>query len=265
VTAIPPDRGVAEAGGPSRTTAHPGALAFDAAVDVYEEARPEYPAEAVAWLVERLGLRQGRTVLDLGAGTGKLTRRLVPTGARVLAVEPLPAMRARLEQIVPEAEALEGAAEEIPLADGSVDAITVGQAFHWFRLDEALPELHRVLRPDGALALAWNFWQGSLEDRLAGIVRPLRGDTPTHRDSRWRERLDASPLFGPSEARRFHWEEALEPERVVKRVLSISFVAALPSSRLADVAQQVLAAVPDPVTVEVVTEVFICSRHTVTE
>ena len=103
-------------------TAHPGALAFDQAVDVYEEARPEYPAEAIAWLAERLELRPGRTVLDLGAGTGKLTRRLVSTGARVIAVEPLPAMRARLIELVPDAEALDGTAEEIPLGNAAVDA-----------------------------------------------------------------------------------------------------------------------------------------------
>jgi SAM-dependent methyltransferase len=246
-------------------TAHPGALAFDRAVDVYEEARPDYPAVAVAWLAKRLDLRSGRTVLDLAAGTGKLTRRLVPTGARVIAVEPLPAMRARLGDLVPEVEALAGTAEAIPLPDASVDAITVGQAFHWFRLGEALPELHRVLRPGGGLALIWNLREGPLDDLLAGILRPLRGETPTHADQGWREQIEASPLFGPLEARDFRWEEEYEPEVMVKRALSVSFVAALPPERQDEVAGQVreaLSSLPHPIRSRFVTKAFISLRQT---
>ena len=246
-------------------TAHPGALAFDHAVDVYEEARPEYPPVAVDWLVRRLDLCPGRTVLDLGAGTGKLTRRLVGTGARVVAVEPLPAMRARLEQLVPGAQALDGSAEAIPLADAFADAITVGQAFHWFRLDEALPELHRVLRPGGGLALVWNLWHRGADDAIERILQPLRGDTPTHADRRWREQVEASALFGPFDERRFEWHEELEPEQVVKRVLSISFVAALPPKRRDDVARRVLESLrllPRPIAVDLETKVFISLRQT---
>src|SRR5947207_16006721 len=125
---------------------HPDSRSFELVADLYERARPGYPPEAIAWLAEQLDLRAGRTVLDLGAGTGKLTRALVATGAHVIAVEPGDAMRAELSRAVPEAQALCGAAEEIPLPDASLDAIAVGQAFHWFRHDEALPELHRVLR-----------------------------------------------------------------------------------------------------------------------
>jgi len=249
-------------------TAHPGALAFDHAVDVYEEARPEYPPAVVDWLVRRLDLRAGRTVLDLGAGTGKLTRRLVGTGARVVAVEPLPAMRARLEQLVPEAEALDGTAEAIPLADASADAITVGQAFHWFRLGEALPELHRVLRPGGALALVWNSWHRGPNDAIGRILKPLRGDTPTLADRRWREQTEASALFGPLDERLFEWREVLEPEQVVKRVLSISFVAALPPERRDDIARQVLESLrplQQPITVDVETKAFISLRQTEAE
>ena len=117
----------------------------------YERGRPDYPAEAIAWLAQALALGPGRRVLDLAAGTGKLTRALAATGAEVVAVEPVDEMRAFIE-----AEALAGTAEAIPLPAAAVDAVTVGQAFHWFRGDEALAEIHRVLRPHGRLGLVWN-------------------------------------------------------------------------------------------------------------
>ena len=136
---------------------HPTAAAgFSAARRSTSGHGPGYPDEAVAWVAERLGIGPGRDVLDLAAGTGKLTRQLVPLGARIVAVEPIDAMRAELERAVPAVEALAGTAEAIPLPDGSVDAVTCAQAFHWFRADEAVREIRRVLRPGGGLALLWN-------------------------------------------------------------------------------------------------------------
>ena len=171
---------------------------------MYERARPEYPPEAVAWIADRLDLREGRTVLDLGAGTGKLTRALLTTGARVIAVEPGDEMRARLEQAAAGAEALRGAAEEIPLLDGSVDAITVGQAFHWFRHDEAIPELHRVLRPGGGVALVWNTRDpdNPLQKEIGELIAPF---VPSGRPDaeEWPRPLGESELFGPLEEQRF--------------------------------------------------------------
>ena len=119
---------------------------FGAAADAYERSRPDYPPQAVEGLIRRLDLRPGRTVLDVGAGTGKLTRLLVPTGARILALEPVAEMRAKLVATTPGAEALDGLAEAVPLADASVDAAVCAQAFHWFDAPRALEELHRVLR-----------------------------------------------------------------------------------------------------------------------
>jgi len=132
---------------------HPDSRSFELVAGLYERARPEYPGAAIAWLAQKLDLREGRTVLDLGAGTGKLTRALLTTGARVIAVEPGDAMRAELVRGLPGAEALRGAAEQIPVHDASVGAVAVGQAFHWFRHDEALPEIHRVLTADGVVSL----------------------------------------------------------------------------------------------------------------
>src|SRR6478752_4513249 len=128
------------------------AAAFANVAESYERRRPGYPPELVSWLAEQLGIGPGTTVADVAAGTGKLTRELVRTGAHVIAVEPLPEMRAQLEAVLPEVEVREGTAEELPLEDHSVEAITVAAAMHWFDLDRAIDEFLRVLRPDGAVA-----------------------------------------------------------------------------------------------------------------
>lgn len=161
---------------------HPATRGF-AAAGVYERGRPGYPAAAVQRMVERLELRPGRTVLDLAAGTGKLTRLLVPTGANVIAVEPLLEMRAELERRVPRVAALAGTAERIPLDDAYVDAVTVASAFHWFDAERALREIRRVLRPGGGVALLWNARdeRDPVQAALTGIVAPLRGDAPDRR------------------------------------------------------------------------------------
>jgi ubiquinone/menaquinone biosynthesis C-methylase UbiE len=218
---------------------HPDSRPFELVADLYERARPEYPAEATAWLAERLDLREGRDVLDLGAGTGKLTRALVQTGAHVIAVEPGDAMRAELVRAVPDAEALRGAAENIPLPDASVDAVTVGQAFHWFRHDEALPELRRVLRPGGGVGLLWNMrdqespLQRVVNDLIASLVPPARavaGDSSRI--------LAESDLFGPLEERRVTFVQQLDADALVQRIASISFVAAASAEQRGRIEQQ---------------------------
>jgi SAM-dependent methyltransferase len=138
----------------------------------YERHRPEYPEEALRWATERLGLEVKARVLDIGAGTGKLTRGLVALGLEVVAVEPGLPMLAQLRSAVPEAEADEGRAESIPLPDASVDVAFAGQAYHWFDRERAVPELHRVIRPAGGLALLWNWWdeRDPLQQELGGLV-----------------------------------------------------------------------------------------------
>jgi ubiquinone/menaquinone biosynthesis C-methylase UbiE len=208
---------------------HPQSRSFELVADVYERARPEYPSEAIAWLAQQLDLREGRTVLDLGAGTGKLTRALVPTGARVIAIEPGEAMLGELRRVVPGVDAFVGAAEAIPLEDASVDAVTVGQAFHWFRHDEAVPELHRVLRPGGAVALIWNSRDQSrpLQREISELIRPLipAGRPPVGHSAR---ALEQSELFGPVEERSFPFPQRLDADGLADRIASISFVAAAP-------------------------------------
>jgi SAM-dependent methyltransferase len=138
------------------------ARSFGGVAEAYELGRPGY-AEAA---LDAVGLAPDAVVLDLAAGTGKLTRQLVPRAARVLAVEPLDGMRAVLERVVPAAEALSGTADAIPLEDGSVDAVFVAEAFHWFASDATLRELARVLRPAGTLAILFNQADGDFEPPL---------------------------------------------------------------------------------------------------
>ncbi|WP_234698345.1 class I SAM-dependent methyltransferase [Lacisediminihabitans changchengi] len=137
---------------------------FGIAADVYERARPTYPLEAARWLVPE----GARTVLDLGAGTGKFTRSLVDLGLDVIAVEPDERMRATLASSLPGVTALAGTAEHLPVADASVDAITVAQAWHWVDPALAVPETARALRPGGTLGLVWN-----LRDERVDWVREL--------------------------------------------------------------------------------------------
>ena len=135
---------------------HSRARSFDAAAGAYERGRPGWPPEAVERAAERLSLGRDATVLDLGAGTGKLTRELTGRFASVTAVEPLGGMRAVLERTAPAARALAGTAEAIPLPDGAVDAVFVAEAFHWFDAPAAVTEIARVLRPGGGVAVLYN-------------------------------------------------------------------------------------------------------------
>jgi SAM-dependent methyltransferase len=219
---------------------HPATRGFESA-ELYERGRPDYPAAAIARIVERLDLRAGRTVLDLAAGTGKLTRLLVPSGANLVAVEPVRGMRVELERRVPGVLALAGTAERIPLAADFVDAVTVGQAFHWFRPDDALREIHRVLRPGGGVALIWNARddRDELQSALSAIIDPLEAGTPRRGGGDWRAVLDGSSLFGPCEAALFEHRQTLDEEGLVGRVLSISFIATAPAGVRADVEQRV--------------------------
>ncbi|HJU35961.1 MAG TPA: class I SAM-dependent methyltransferase [Gaiellaceae bacterium] len=164
---------------------------FETVAAEYERHRPEYPDEALRWAADRLGLAAGARVLDVGAGTGKLTRGLVALGFDTVAVEPGGPMLAQLREAVPEAEAHEAPAESIPLRDASVDAGLAGQAFHWFDRERALPELHRVIRPGGGLALLWNWWdeRDPLQAEL-GVLIGYAGHQP-YRD----DELPGAPWF----------------------------------------------------------------------
>jgi SAM-dependent methyltransferase len=216
---------------------HHAAQAYTGAADTYVKGRPDYPPEVAAWLRDDVGLAAGATVVDLGAGTGKFTPRLVATGARVIAVEPVAAMLARLSAALPEVAALAGTATAIPLPDASVDAVVCAQAFHWFATADALREIHRVLKPGGRLGLVWNMRDARVPwvARLDAIVNAYEGDTPRYYTGAWRAAFPF-PGFGPFVERHFAQGHTGSPEDVIlNRVRSTSFIAALPDAERAKV------------------------------
>jgi SAM-dependent methyltransferase len=195
-------------------------------VDSYERGRPDYPAETIDLLVARMGVPPEATVLDLGAGNGRLTRPLAERFACVIAVEPHDEMRAALEAGTPTADVSTGTAEEIPLAGESVDAVFVGSAFHWFDGSRALPEIARVLRPRAPLGMLWSRWARDTSDwgREIEAVLSRHGSNPA---ARWRDAFTGTNLFEPVEGALV--EANLDHDRhgILARVASISFIAAL--------------------------------------
>ena len=195
------------------------ASSFGEVADAYERARPGYPEDAVRWLAGD----EPCDVVDLGAGTGKLTRSLVALGHRVTAVEPLAEMREHLRAAVPGATALEGSAEALPLPDASADVITCAQAFHWFDHATALAEIARVLRPGGRLALVWN----ARDDREPWVaklsVAVIGSETIEHGDGA--KPIAVSGLFGPVEHATFSLTQRLDRAGLLDLVLSRSYCA----------------------------------------
>jgi len=180
-------------------------------------------------------------VLDLGAGTGKLTRMLAASGPRLLALEPVQGMWRVLAEVLPEARVVAARAEALPFADGSVDAATAAQAFHWFDAAAAIAELHRVLRPGARIGLVWNV-RDEATPWVAGLTRimdPHRGDAPAVRRMAWRAAFDRTDAFTQLELTTFRHEHRLTVGGVLDRVLSVSFIAALPEGGRAEVERQV--------------------------
>jgi SAM-dependent methyltransferase len=200
---------------------------FGLAADAYRRRRPDYPQAAVDWLADALDLAPGRTVVEVGAGTGKFTVQLIATGARILAIEPVAEMRAAFVQTVPGVEIIDAIAEALPMTDGSADAIVAAQAFHWFDTTPALAEFHRVLRPAGRLGLVWNVRDSEVDwvAALEAILDDYAAAAPYHED--WRARLEDDPGFGSLTSAEFTHVQPLDAAGLVDRIASISFIATL--------------------------------------
>jgi MOSC domain-containing protein YiiM/SAM-dependent methyltransferase len=233
------------------------AKGFAAGADAYERGRPEYSAEAIDTLIRELGIGPGKRVLDLAAGTGKLTRQIAPSGAEIVAVEPVAEMRAKLESVLPGIEAIEGTAERIPLPNHSVDAVVVGQAFHWFDGIRAVSEIRRVLKPDGGIGLIWQARDPRLPwiERLDEIIDRADDGHPRFRTMGWREAFDRTALFEPLQTATFGTVQRGSPETIVDRVASISYVAAMSAARrqvVLDQVRELIATAPETAGAEVI-------------
>jgi len=267
----PPSRSLAL---PDASSVHPAAaVGFERAAQAYERGRPSFPHDAVDFVSETLGLaaRPGVRLLELGAGTGKLTRLIATTTAWVVALEPVEAMRRVLAGAVPGCFAVGGVAEALPFRDDSFDAVAASHVFHWLDDDVAVPELARVLLPAARVALVWNVrdeahaWVRELTD----VIEPFRGDTPAHRSERWRIAFDANSEFTPLARVSFPYPHRTTRDAVVDRVTSISFIAALPDAerhRVADAVRSILAsegaiAPDDPVVFPYRTDVWVTTRR----
>jgi SAM-dependent methyltransferase len=215
----------------------PRRLTFGAHADAYERARPEWPDAAARWLVPE----GAELVVELGAGTGKLTCAVAALGVRVVAVEPDPRMLAVLHGLG--LQGVEGSAEAIPFGDGAADAVVAGSSLHWFELELALPEIHRVLRPGRRFGFGWNH----RDDRHPAIARmgeavyaaQARTPGPRWRSRDWPAELTANGLFREVEHARFEHVHELPRAALRDHLLSYSGVAALPE----DGRRRVLAAV----------------------
>ncbi|GAA1563369.1 class I SAM-dependent methyltransferase [Kribbella sancticallisti] len=222
--------GMTRQGASRRWSKQAQATSFGDAAAAYQSGRPSYPASAVDWLVPD----EARRVLDLGAGTGKLTQLLVGRGLEVTAVEPLAEMRERLVAAVPGVAVLDGSAELIPLGDASVDAVVVAQAWHWFEPALAVPEIARVLVPGGTLGLVWN-----VRDHSEPWVTEL--DRVLHRHTR--QEIETRPeiggSFGPVERLEVRWEHVLTRAELLDLVASRSYVITMPKDDRAELMNQV--------------------------
>ena len=251
---------------------HPSArTGFAAKAAAYAKGRPDYPWQVADWLKADIGLQAGKRGLDLGSGTGKFLPYLQATGATITAVEPVAEMRAQLQARHADIGALEGTATRIPLADSTLDAVVCAQSFHWFANPAALIEIRRVLKPGGTLGLIWNNrdfsvpWVAAIE----AVTEPYADDTPSQKSGDWR-RLFPAAGFGPlSESVYTHHHRGDPDTVIIDRILSVSYIAALPTAeqdRVVAKIRAVIAGTPDlagrsEVTFPYQTTAYHCGKH----
>ncbi|CAF3550200.1 unnamed protein product [Rotaria sp. Silwood1] len=211
------------------------AVGFQDAANIYDQARPSYPHEAIQFLKSLFPTPT--TIVDLGAGTGKLTRLLSAFGAQeIIAIEPVSAMREQLKLIPSITRIIDGTAEHILLEDTTVDIIFCGQSFHWFANERALTEIHRVLKPNGLLVLIWNTldyprynWSQQILELINSYQSP---EVPRYRSMKWKACFENQNLFPCLQHKQYANIQHMTRETVINRFLSVSFIAALPSEEI---------------------------------
>jgi SAM-dependent methyltransferase len=212
---------------------HPlAATAFHVRADDYERARPGWPPDAVAAVLERFG---AGNVVDLAAGTGKLTRLIAEQAGTVIAIEPVEGMRRVLREQLPHVRAMEGTAETIPLPDDSIDAVFVAEAFHWFDFPRAFAEIARVLKPGGGLAILYHGMPEREEPWFEEMNQAMEAHRVVDHDrppyGAWREALDAAPQFEAPVDETFPYEHPTTRDLLIAEIGSFSWIGALPQDR----------------------------------
>jgi SAM-dependent methyltransferase len=197
--------------------------------DNYDRARPRYGVEVVATLIKALGLSPGAPVLELGAGTGQLSEALVGGGLQLTAVEPLAETRAMLARVIGEEHVRAGVAEDIPLPDESVDAVLAADSFHWFDQTRAMPEIRRVLRPRGGVAILRSLplWDGPWAHEIGVLLAEARPDHPAFDGDGAAAALSRQDGYGPVQELTVHSEQVTDPSRLLDYLASFSWVGAL--------------------------------------
>ncbi len=256
---------------PKREVPHSGdievhslAAWFDGVAELYEWGRPSFPAESLNPLQGEMAL-SGRSVLDIGAGTGKFTQLLLDAGAHVTGVEPLAGMREVFCRRFPEVSCLNAAAEALPVEASSFDAVTIAEAFHWFDSKAAWSEIHRVLRPGGVVLLVWLHRQSESgwQERVYELLQPVKADVPSEIGGKWK--LGWTPdMFMPLIEHHVQYELSYELDRLRAMFSTHSYVAALPPEEQEALLDQIVAIAADektPIRLGIDVEAWTCRRQ----
>jgi ubiquinone/menaquinone biosynthesis C-methylase UbiE len=250
---------------------HPTAQSgFDQSAQAYSKGRPDYPTEALDFMQSNLGLTNASKILEVGAGTGKMTNLLAQRGFKIQAVEPVAGMRAQFKKELPEIPIMQGTAEALPCASESYDAIVVAQAFHWFKGPKALQEFARVLKPGGPLILIWNARDESYAwiRQMRELMDPHEGQAPRYHSGEWRKAFATPQSFSPLHEKSFRHEHQGNVDIFVDRVASVSFIAALPHierTRILHQVRSLIETAPElknvsPLTMPYRTDLYWCSK-----
>ncbi len=245
------------------------AKGFNLVSDAYENGRPEYPNDAIDFLISELKLNKNSRVADIGAGTGKFTKFLQKCNAEIIAIEPVEGMRKKFSSILPEIKIINGTAEKIPLENNTLDAVVVAQAFHWFDGEQALNEIHRVLKPNGKIGLIWNARDENIPwvAELTEIIDPYERGAPRYKSGNWKKAFAKTNLFSNLNYSKFGYIQRGDVNTIIDRIGSISFIASLANDernlvlqRVQKLAEKSMIYDNDAIELPYRTDVFICTK-----